>query len=77
MFFDQVLELDQASLALGTFLYESNTTRRSQFNTPLSNNNYSDYTISPPIVKHRSIKSKASPTQGSKTDTYRGKKQVK
>jgi hypothetical protein len=84
MSFDQVLGLDQASSAVGTFLYGSNapndprnTTRRSQFNTPLSNNDYSDHTVSPPIVKHGSIKSKANHTQGSKTNTRRAKKQVK
>jgi hypothetical protein len=84
MSFDQVLGLGQASSAMGAFLYginapnnPSNTTRPSQFNTPLSNNDYSDYTVSPPIVKHNSIKSNTNHTQGSKTNTRRAKKQVK
>jgi hypothetical protein len=83
MSFDQVLGLDQASSALGTFLYENNTpndpsnmTRRSQYNIPLFNNDSSHHAVPAPVVKHRSIKSKAGHTQGSKTNTRRGKKQV-
>lgn len=84
MSFDQVLGLGQTSSAPGTFFHESNrpneptnTSRRSQFNTPLLSNHSSDHTVSPPVVKHLSMKSKAGHTQGSETNTHRGKKQVK
>lgn len=73
MSFDQVLGQDHTFAAPGTFRYESNPrndpsnmTRSSLYNTPLFNNDSSDHTVSPPVAKHRSIKSKAGHTEGSK-----------